>query len=169
MNRMNKKYIMGLLALAALAAGQAAAVEVWFGQDVSTRDKYRELIWSAENDVTVAMDRFTDYTLADACIDAAKRGRRVRVILDGDKRNVLVGKALGDHLAGGGVEVQYDRSESNLYDRFVVIDDHTVIVGSYPFIEDAPSSPMTDAVVIRDEEVARQYLEFFDFVWNLTK
>jgi phosphatidylserine/phosphatidylglycerophosphate/cardiolipin synthase-like enzyme len=169
MNKNIKKHITWVLALAALAVGQAAAVEVWFGEAVSVRDKYRELIRGADNDVTIAMDRFTDYTLADACIDAVNRGRRVRVILDGDKRNVLVGKALGDHLAGGGVEVQYDRSESNLYDRFVVIDDHTVVVGSYPFIEDAPSSPMTDAVVIEDEDVARQYLEYFDFVWNLTK
>jgi phosphatidylserine/phosphatidylglycerophosphate/cardiolipin synthase-like enzyme len=107
--------------------------------------------------------------MADALIDAARRGRRVRVIVDGDKRNLLKGKALGDHLKGGGVEVMYDRSQSNLYDRFVIVDDHTVVVGSYPFIEDAPSSPMTDAVAIEDKDVAKEYLEFFDFAWNLTK
>jgi phosphatidylserine/phosphatidylglycerophosphate/cardiolipin synthase-like enzyme len=159
-----------LIISASLAAASAVAgIEAWFGQAVAVRDKYREIIRSAEYDVAVAMDRFTDYTMADALIDAAKRGRRVRVIVDGDKRNLLKGKALGDHLKSGGVEVMYDRSQSNLYDRFVVIDDHTVVVGSYPFIEDAPSSPMTDAVVIEDKDVAKQYLEFFDFAWNLTK
>jgi phosphatidylserine/phosphatidylglycerophosphate/cardiolipin synthase-like enzyme len=159
-----------LVISAALASAAAAAeVEVWFGQAVAVRDKYREIIRGAEYDVAVAMDRFTDYTMADALIDAARRGRRVRVIVDGDKRNLLKGKALGDHLKGGGVEVMYDRSQSNLYNRFVVIDDHTVVVGSYPFIEDAPSSPMTDAVVIEDKDVAKEYLEFFDFAWNLTK
>lgn len=166
---MKKKIAVATL-LAALAATAAyAEIEAWFGEDVAVRDKFRELIRSADNDVVVAMDRFTDYTMANALIDAAKRGRRVRVIIDGDKRNLLKGKALGDDLKAGGVEVQYDRSQSNLYDRFVVIDDHTVVVGSYPFIEDAPSSPMTDAVVIEDAELASQYLEFFDFVWNLTK
>jgi phosphatidylserine/phosphatidylglycerophosphate/cardiolipin synthase-like enzyme len=159
-----------LIISASLAAAPAVAgIEAWFGQAVAVRDKYREIIRSAEYDVAVAMDRFTDYTMADALIDAARRGRRVRVIVDGDKRNLLKGKALGDHLKGGGVEVMYDRSQSNLYDRFVVIDDHTVVVGSYPFIEDAPSSPMTDAVVIEDKDIAKQYLEFFDFAWNLTK
>jgi len=159
-----------LIISAVLAAASAfAGIEAWFGQAVAVRDKYREIIRSADYDVVVAMDRFTDYTMADALIDAARRGRRVRVIVDGDKRNLLKGKALGDHLKGGGVEVMYDRSQSNLYDRFVVIDDHTVVVGSYPFIEDAPSSPMTDAVVIEDKDVAKQYLEFFDFAWNLTK
>ena len=166
---MNRKLFVWAVLLAGLAAAAQGTVEAWFGQAVAVRDKYREIIHSAENDVVVAMDRFTDYTMADALIDAAKRGRRVRVIVDGDKRNILKGKALGDHLKGGGVEVQYDRSQSNLYDRFVVIDDHTVIVGSYPFSEDAPSSPMTDAVVIEDAELASQYLEFFDFAWKLTK
>ena len=166
---MKKKIAVATL-LATLAATAAyAEIEAWFGQAVAVRDKYREIIHSADYDVVVAMDRFTDYTMADALIDAVKRGRRVRVVIDGDKRNLLKGKALGDHLASGGVEVMYDRSQANLYDRFVVIDDHTVVVGSYPFIEDAPSSPMTDAVVIEDAKLASQYLEFFDFVWNLTK
>lgn len=162
--------VVFLIISASLASAAAAAeVEAWFGQAVAVRNKYREIIRSADYDVAVAMDRFTDYTMADALIDAARRGRRVRVIVDGDKRNLLKGKALGDHLKAGGVEVMYDRSESNLYDRFVIIDDHTVVVGSYPFIEDAPSSPMTDAVVIEDDDVAKEYLEFFDFAWNLTK
>ncbi len=63
----------------------------------------------------------------------------------------------------------YDRSQFNLYDRFLVLDERIVIVGSYPFIEDAPASPMTDVVVIDDAELAAQYVEFFDFIWNLTK
>lgn len=166
---MKKKIGVALLvALSAATAGHAT-IEAWFGQDVSVRDKLRVIIGEAENDVVVAMDRFTDYNLADALIYAAKRGRRVRVIIDGDKKNLLMGKALGDHLKGGGVEVMYDHSRSNLYDRFLVLDEHIVIVGSYPFIEDAPSSPMTDLVVIDDADLAKQYLEFFDFIWNLTK
>jgi kynureninase len=102
---MKKKIGVALLvALSAATAGHAT-IEAWFGQDVSVRDRLRVIIGEAENDVVVAMDRFTDYNLADALIYAAKRGRRVRVIIDGDKRNLLMGKALGDHLKSGGVEV----------------------------------------------------------------
>jgi phosphatidylserine/phosphatidylglycerophosphate/cardiolipin synthase-like enzyme len=164
-----KKLLVIIFTLVLFAAAAYAAIEAWFGQAVSVRDKLRVIIGEAEYDVVVAMDRFTDYSMADALIFAAKRGRRVRVIVDGDKRNLLTGKALGDHLVGGGVEVMYDRSQSNLYDRFLVLDERIVIVGSYPFIEDAPSSPLTDVVVIEDAKLAAQYLEFFDFIWNLTK
>ena len=147
----------------------APVVEVWFGHDVPVRNRLREAFGEADHDVTVAVDRFTDYSLAQALITCAKRGRRVRVVVDGDRRNVLTGKAIGDYLKAGGAEVAYDRSTSNLYDRFVVIDDHTVIVGSYPFIDDSASSPMTDVVVIHDAAVAAEYLRFFDFIWNLSE
>jgi phosphatidylserine/phosphatidylglycerophosphate/cardiolipin synthase-like enzyme len=166
---MNKKVVVGITLTALAAAAAQAKIEAWFGQDVSVRDKLRGVIREAEYDVVLAMDRFTDYSLADELIFAVKRGRRVRVIIDGDKRNLLMGKALGDHLKSGGVEVMYDRSQNNLYDRFMVLDERVVVVGSYPFIEDAPSSPMTDLVVIDDADLAKQYLKFFDFIWNLTK
>jgi phosphatidylserine/phosphatidylglycerophosphate/cardiolipin synthase-like enzyme len=166
---MKKKLPAVIFSFALSAAPADAATEAWFGQDVSVRDKLRVIIGEAEHDVAVAMDRFTDYSMADALIFAAKRGRRVRVVVDGDRRNLLVGQALGDYLKGGGVEVMYDRSHFNLYDRFLVLDERIVVVGSYPFIEDAPPSPMTDVVVIDDADLARQYLEFFNFIWNLTK
>ncbi len=166
---MKAKIAVGILSTVLAAAAAYAEIEAWFGEEVSIRDKLRGVIRSAEYDVVLAMDRFTDYNLADELIFAVKRGRRVRVVIDGDKRNLLMGKALGDHLKSGGVEVMYDRSQNNLYDRFLVLDEHIVVVGSYPFIEDAPSSPMTDLVVIDDADLASQYLEFFDFIWNLTK
>jgi len=164
-----KKPPATICALVLVAAAAYGAVDAWFGQDVSVRDKIRLIIGEAENDVVVAMDRFTDYSMAEALIAAAKRGRRVRVVIDGDKKNLLMGKALGDYLVAGGVEVMYDRSLSNLYDRFLVLDERKVVVGAYPFIEDAPSSPMTDVVVIDDAELAARYAAFFDFIWNLTK
>ena len=166
---MKKKLPAVIFSFALSAAPADAATEAWFGQAVAVRDKYREIIRSAEYDVAVAMDRFTDYSMADALIFAAKRGRRVRVVVDGDKRNLLVGQALGDYLKSGGVEVMYDRSQFNLYDRFLILDERIVVVGSYPFIEDAPPSPMTDVVVIDDADLAGRYLEFFNFIWNLTK
>ncbi len=154
---------------AGTAAPAPAVITPWFGNGASVQHQLRELFGTAEHDVVVAVDRFTDYSLADALIAVAGRGRRVRVVVDGDRKNVLIGKALGDHLKAGGVEVAYDRSPANLYDRFVVIDDHLVVVGSYPFIDDGASSPMTDVVVIDDKDIAARYLRFFDYIWNLAK
>ena len=43
------------------------------------------------------------------------------------------------------------------------------IVGGYPFVEDAGTSPMNDLVVIDDPDVAAAYADHFDYIWNLTK
>jgi len=155
--------------LGVLAVSAAAGVDVWLGNEVSLRNRLRLAFGEAKEEIVVVADRFTDYSLADALVVAARRGRRVRVVVAGDRRDATKNKALGDHLAGGGVEVFYDRGDADLYDRFIVIDDHIVIVGSYPFIEEAASSPMTDVVVIDDAGVAAQYLAFFDFIRNAAK
>ena len=148
----------------------SAVVTPWFGNGVPVQRRLRELFGTAEYDVAVAADRFTDYSLAEALITVAARGRRVRVVVGGDRANVLVGKAMGDYLKAGGVEVAYARAPAApLLDRFVVIDERIVMAGSYPFTEDGAASPLTDVVVIDDITVAKQYLTFFDYIWNLAK
>jgi phosphatidylserine/phosphatidylglycerophosphate/cardiolipin synthase-like enzyme len=107
--------------------------------------------------------------MAQALIYAAKYGREVYVVVDGDRKNLLRGAAISDHLRDGGVEVILDRSNFQLFDRFVIIDETTVIVGGYPFVEDAGFSPMSDVVIINDPDIATAYAEHFDYIWNLTK
>lgn len=156
--------------IALAAAGEPSSlVRPLFGSATAVRNEVRLLIGSAEEEVRVAMDRFTDYALADALVTAARRGRRVRVVVGADQRDAVVGKALGDHLRAGGVEVVYLRRENNLYDRFVIIDERLVVVGSYPFVEDAATSPFADVVVIEGAEVVAEYGSYFDFLWNAAK
>jgi len=164
------KVISLLTALAATTASFAGAgVETYFGSEGSVRDFYADAIYGAEYEVKVAMDRFTDYALAEALIYAAKYGREVYVIIDGDRNNLLKGASISDQLRDGGVEVMLDKSDFRLFDRFTIIDGTTVIVGGYPFEDDAGASPMADLVVIEDPDVAAAYLEHFDYLWTLTK
>ncbi|UCE28022.1 MAG: hypothetical protein JSW52_04515 [Candidatus Coatesbacteria bacterium] len=156
-----------IITTAAPLAG--AEIETHFGSEGSVRDYYVNAIYGAEYEVKVAMDRFTDYTLVEALIYAAKYGKEVYVIVDGDRKNLLKGASISDYLRDGGVEVMLDRSNFRLYDRFAIIDEKMVIVGGYPFEDDAGASPMTDLVIIEDADVAAAYLEHFDYLWTLTK
>lgn len=166
----NPRLILLVTVLMTTAAPlMGAEVETHFGSEGSVRDVYVNAIYGAEYEIKVAMDRFTDYALAAALINAAKYGREVYVIVDGDRKNLLKGAAISDHLRDGGVEVMLDRSDFRLFDRFAIIDDTTVIVGGYPFVEDAGTSPMNDLVVIDDPDVAAAYADHFDYLWNLTK
>jgi cardiolipin hydrolase len=155
-------YLFGTLA-------NAVDIETQFGSEGSVRNVYIDAINDAEYEIKVAMDYFTDYKLAQALINAAKYGREVYVIVDGDRENLLKGAAIGNYLRDGGVEVAVNRSDFRLFDRFIIIDGKKVIIGSYPFVEDAGDSPMNDAAVISDTVIAAAYAEHFDYIWNLTK
>ena len=164
--------ITGLIISAICLLGTFAKpidIETQFGSEGSVRNVYVDAINGAEYEIKVAMDYFTDYTLAQALINAAKYGREVYVIIDGDRENLLKGAAIGNYLRDGGVEVTVNRSDFQLFDRFIIIDEKKVIVGSYPFVEDASASPMNDAVVIYDAVIVAEYAEHFNYIWNLTK
>lgn len=148
---------------------RACDVETRFGSGGSVRDVYLDAIYGAEYEIRVVMDRFTDYKLADALIYAAKYGREVYVIIGGDRKNLLKGAVMNEYLSANGVSVRLHRSAFGLFDRFALIDGETVIAGSYPFLDEAPSSPLSDAVVVRDPDVARLYKDHFDYIWNLTE
>jgi phosphatidylserine/phosphatidylglycerophosphate/cardiolipin synthase-like enzyme len=166
----NSRIILLVTALTTTAVPlMAAEVVTYLGSEGSVRDFYVNAIYDAEYEIKVAMDRFTDYALAEALIHAAKYGREVYVIVDGDRENVLKGAAISDYLSDGGVEVMLNKTEFRLFDRFAIIDETMVIVGGYPFVEDAGDSPMNDLVAIEDPDVAAVYADHFDYLWNLTK
>jgi phospholipase D len=166
------KYYKSLLALIVFSAGAtyaAAGMEPHFGSEGSIRNIYVDAFYGAEYEIKLAMDYFTDYSMAEALIYAAKYGREVYVIVEGDRKNPLKGIAISDHLRDAGVEVALNRTEFALFDRFAIIDESIVIIGGYPFVEEAGSSPMNDVIVINDPDIAAMYADHFDYIWNLAK
>ncbi len=161
------RYFTAAIIVAAAATAQTFAVRVITGDAAAVRDEVRLVIGAAENDVVCAMDRFDDYSLADALVTAAKRGRRVRVVLDGEQgpANKVVGVSMANYLEGGGCEVAVNRGAHRLFSRFVVVDGTTVVV-SYPFLADAAASPLADAAVLTDDAAAKTYAAFFEYIWT---
>lgn len=167
---MLKTTLVAAAVLASTAGGARADVRVLTGNAAVVRDEVRLVIGAAENDVVCAMDRFDDYSMADALITAAKRGRRVRVVLDGEPgpANKVIGVSMAAYLEGGGCEVAVNRGVHRLFSRFVVVDAKAVVV-SYPFLADAAASPLADAVVLEDEAAAQTYAAFFEYIWSQAK
>jgi phosphatidylserine/phosphatidylglycerophosphate/cardiolipin synthase-like enzyme len=96
----------------------------------------------------------------------ARRGRRVRVVVGADPQDDEGGRAIVTYLERAGVEVLIGQMGRPLYSRFMVIDKKAVLVGSYPFVDGASSSPLADMVRIDDAALAARYLAFFDYIWT---
>jgi phosphatidylserine/phosphatidylglycerophosphate/cardiolipin synthase-like enzyme len=158
--------LVGAAAYAAAEAAAPAAITPYFGSSVNVRNQLRLVLGGAEDEVVVVADRLTDYALADALLEAARRGRRVRVVLGAATGTLLVDRAIREHLQAGGVEVAVVDGDQPLYACFAVVDKRVVVTGSYPWVEEAAATPLAEFIVVDDATLAAAYLAFFDYIWT---
>ena len=104
--------------------------------------------------------------LAEALMDARRRGVKVEVLLDSavsfedgvalpqEDRN----RSAYDALRGGGVDVFFSSSPRVVHAKTVVVDDSVVIAGSFNWSEAALSSNVEGALLARDADAAKAAL-----------
>ena len=97
---------------------------------------------AAQQSIDVAVYEFNWQPLADALIDAAERGLRVRLVTDTDTMTEAAIQAI----QAAGIPVAEDAREAIMHDKFVVIDGAAVWVAN--IFEDTVSriDPATDVV-----------------------
>ncbi len=158
-----------ILVLLSSVWSRAADVEAVFGWEQKLRNVYHEAMYDAEDTVELAMDVITDEWLISWLCDTAHRGREVRIITDRDFTETPQGNSALGQLLAAGCEVIGEDSHDALNSRFMLIDRKIVIVGSYPFSEEAAETSLNDALIIADEDIAKKYVEHFDYCWNISK
>jgi phosphatidylserine/phosphatidylglycerophosphate/cardiolipin synthase-like enzyme len=151
------------------AVSTSADVSPVFGNDTQLRKLYGEAIVDAEDTVKLAMDLIEDEWLITVLCDAESRGREVLVITDPEVAGTPEGARVAERLRAAGCEVIGEDSLEIVVSRFLIIDDETLIAGSYPFGKAAAYSSLNDALIITDEDIVESYVEFFDYCWNTAK
>jgi len=109
----------------------------------------------AKQTVLVQAYSFTSGPIAQALVDATKRGVKVEVILDKSQRTEHYSEA--DFLAHAGIPVSIDAVHSIAHNKVMVIDDETVITGSFNFTKAAEEHNAENLLVLRDQALATQY------------
>ncbi len=98
---------------------------------------------------------FTSLPIAKALLAAHKRGVKVQVILDKSQRTEKYSEA--DFLVNMGIPVQIDAKHAIAHNKIMVIDDQTVITGSFNFTKAAEENNAENLLVIRSPELAAKY------------
>jgi phosphatidylserine/phosphatidylglycerophosphate/cardiolipin synthase-like enzyme len=106
----------------------------------------------------------TDDRIADAILEAHRRGVRVRILTD-DCKTADPGSDIA-WLRRADVPVVTDRRESHMHHKFAVIDRHTLVVGSYNWTRAAARENHEDLLVLRDSGLASTYQERFERLWR---
>ena len=114
-------------------------------------------IGRAQHSVLVQAYSFTSSPIAKALVEAKRRGVDVRAVLDKSQRTEKYSGA--DFLANSSVPVMIDDRHAIAHNKVMVIDEETVITGSFNFTKAAQEKNAENLLVIRDRELAERYAE----------
>ncbi len=109
----------------------------------------------AQTTVLVQAYSFTSAPIAQALVDAKKRGVVVEVILDKSQRTEHYSEA--DFLLHAGIPVSIDAAHAIAHNKIMILDDETIITGSFNFTKAAEEHNAENVLVLRDKALAAEY------------
>lgn len=114
-----------------------------------------DTVAGAHSTVLVQAYSFTSEPIAQALVEAHRRGVDVEVILDKSQRTEDDARA--KLLLDGGIPVRIDAAHAIAHNKVMVIDGETVITGSFNFTKAAEERNAENLLVIRDRALANRY------------
>jgi phosphatidylserine/phosphatidylglycerophosphate/cardiolipin synthase-like enzyme len=124
-----------------------ATAEVCFTPGRDCAQVIAEAIGEAKQRVRLLGYGFTSRPVLDALIAADRRGIDVRVILD--RSNETGPRSRAAEAAQAGIEVRIDRTVTVAHNKLIVIDDSTVVTGSFNWTTAANTKNAENVHVIR--------------------
>jgi len=147
----------------------AAAIEVVFARTGSIADTIERLVGNARISIHAALYRFNSQRLAGALEQAHARGVEIRLVTDRNKyresqstRRVLAEGSFPFRLTYG-----RDGSGSKMHHKFVLLDDVTVVTGSYNWTFASEEQNYENLLILRGPQLVAAYREEFDVLWEI--
>ena len=130
-------------------------VEVCFSPGSCGKQNIIKAIESANSSIFVQAYGFTSQHISEALIKSYRKGIAVNVILDKSQRK----NSQGPYLNATGIPVWYDSAHAIAHNKIMIIDNKTVITGSYNFTKAAEERNAENLLIIDSKELAKPYLE----------
>jgi phosphatidylserine/phosphatidylglycerophosphate/cardiolipin synthase-like enzyme len=143
-------------------------LEVYFSPDDGVLSHILELVNAAQHSIYFMAYSFTSDELAQALLARAAAGLEVRGVFEEDQYISNIGTEF-DNLLAGGVDVRLDGNPSHMHHKVFIIDEQIVVTGSYNFSANAEERNDENVLVIHSSDVAAQFLEEFQRVYNLAQ
>ena len=121
-------------------------------------------IKKAKESIRLMVFVFSLDELAESILEAMAADVRVRGIFE--KRNSAASWSQMPRLHCAGAQMRQDGNRYTLHHKVFIIDDHTVITGSFNFSNNAAKNNDENIVIVRNSAIARQYLEEWRRLWD---
>lgn len=121
-------------------------------------------IANAKTTIDVCVFTISDNQISEALINAHKRSVKVRVVSDNDKSNDR-GSDI-DFLAEQGIPVVKDISSHHMHHKFAIIDQRTLINGSFNWTRSASEYNEENITILYDQSLIQEFNEEFEKLWQ---
>jgi len=150
------------------ASISSAEVEVYFAPDDRVAKHIITHIRSAEDSIDVMAFLLTNDSITNALLERAAAGVSVRGVFDEGQFESAAGSDTR-LLAQKGISVRQDGIDGLLHHKAIIIDDETVITGSYNFTINADRANDENVVILHDAGIAALYTRQFNIVYESGK
>jgi len=138
-------------------------VEVYFSPEDGVAKYVLQRLGAAKRSIHFMSFSYTASVIADAMVAQAQAGLPVHGVFESQNAGGT-GSVFG-RLRQGGVDVLQDGNCYILHHKVIVIDERTVITGSYNFTNSAERDNDENLVIVDDPTLARAYLDEFARVY----
>ena len=129
------------------------------------RDKILEQIGTSRSSIDVLVYEIDNEEIADALVEAARRGVHVRIITDAIRSDSPAAKDRVLEDAGIPLKRIKDWRKDLLHDKFVIFDHQVAATSSYNFPALNPDSEEADPL-IHDKPSLEKFQSEFDQIWD---
>lgn len=154
----------GPLSISDAASGRlpvgATSVEVLFAPEDRVAARLIDLIHEASSSIDFLAYSFTADGLADAMLERAQAGVKLRGVFETDMAD-----ALGSELSRfrkAGADVRVDGNWGLMHHKVLVIDGRTVVTGSYNFTRSAEEGNDETVVILTEPNIALEFQQEFE-------
>lgn len=142
----------------------AENIEVYFSPKGNCAEEIIEEISKAKESINISMYYFTSRELADMLVWMKERGVKVRLYLDKSQETGKYSKA--SFLMNNGIQVKFKSGSGLMHNKFCVIDDKTIITGSYNWTKNAEERNDENVIILHDSDVAEIFQKQFRKYWG---
>jgi phosphatidylserine/phosphatidylglycerophosphate/cardiolipin synthase-like enzyme len=140
-------------------------IQSFFSPGPNCLNHITALIRSASEKIDICVFTISDDRIRDAINNAWNRGIDIRIITDNYK--VFDEGSDIEFLYNCGITIKVDETENHMHHKFMIVDNLTVLTGSYNWTRSAEKYNSENVVSMINKNLAYHFISEFEHLWEI--